>query len=111
MTSHPWGQPFRLDLILRHTGPPRLELLDRLRQELRVQVEADGADVPALAHTEKRPGAADLEVFHGNAESGAQLGGLEDRLQTPLGDLGQPLAFVIQEVGIGQVGAPPDAPS
>src|SRR6185436_19418731 len=60
-----------------------LELANRLLEQLRVHVEADGLDVSALLATEQVAGAADLEIERGDAEAATEVAELADRGQTP----------------------------
>ena len=87
----------------------RLQPLDRIAEQLHVQVEADGADVAALLGAEQVAGAADLEVAQRDLEAGAQLRRLEDRLQPLLRDLAQRPVLLVQQVGVGARGAAADA--
>ena len=66
-----------------------LLLLDRLGEQLRVEVEADGRQVAVLLPAEDVAGAADLEVGQRDLEPGAQLGRVEDGLQPLAGNLRQ----------------------
>ena len=82
-------------------SPLRLLLLDGLGEHPRVQVEADRRHVPGLLAAEDVAGAADLEVGQGDLEAGAQLRGVEDRLEPLARLVGQPLAAAVQQVGVG----------
>jgi hypothetical protein len=79
---------------------PRLALLDRLREEPRVEVEPDRGHVPGLLPAEDVPRAADLEVGERDLEPRAQLRGVEDRLEPLPGLLAHPLAPPVQEVRV-----------
>ena len=78
----------------------RFQEVNLLRQQLRVEIEADRGDVPALRRAQQVAGAADLEVFHRDAHSRAQLGRLEDGLQPLLGDFAQAHVFGVQQIGV-----------
>ena len=89
----------------------RLLLLDRLGQQPRVEVEADRGHVPRLLAAEDVAGAADLEVGQRDLEAGAQLRGVEDRLEPLARLVAQPLAPPIEQVGVGAPARAPDAPA
>ena len=67
----------------------RLQRLDGVGEHLRVEVEADRRDVPALLRAQQVARAADLEVAQRDLEAGAQLGRLEDGREALLRDLGR----------------------
>ena len=47
------------------------------------------------------PAPADLEIGQRDLEPGAQLGGVEDRLQSLAGLVAQPLAAAVEQIGVG----------
>ena len=55
------------------------QLVHGLLEHLRVHLEADRGDVPALLVAEQVAGAADLEVGHGDLEAGAEVGVVAQR--------------------------------
>ena len=88
-----------------------LLLLDRLGEHPRVQVEADRGHVPRLLAAEDVAGAADLEVGQRDLEPGAELGGVEDRLEPLARLVRQPLAAPVQQVGVRPPRRPADPPA
>ena len=87
---------------------PRLALLDRLREQPRVQVEPDRGHVARLLPAEDVAGAADLEVGQRDLEAGTQLRRVEDRLEPLAGLLAHPLAPPVEQVRVGPPRRPPD---
>ena len=79
----------------------RLALLDRLGEQPRVEVEADGGHVPRLLAAQDVARAADLEVGQRDLEPGTQLRRVEDRLEPLPRLLAHPLAPPVEEVGVG----------
>ena len=69
-----------------------LQFADGFLEQLGVQVKADFMDVAALVGAEDVAGAADFEVAHSDAETGAQVGGFEDGLEAHFGGFGHPPA-------------------
>ena len=72
------------------------ELADRFGDELAVEIEADGRDVPGLRATEQVAGATDLQVAHRDLEARAELGELTDRLQPLVGLFAQRVVARVQ---------------
>ena len=66
-------------------------------------------DLAALVRSQKVAGSADFQVAHGDAETGAQLVGLEDGVDALAGRVGDFLVVGQQQVGIGAVIASADA--
>ena len=80
-------------------------------EQLDVELEADGRDVPGLLGAEQLARAADLEVAHRDREAGAELGVVGERREPGAGLGRQLLRVGIEEVRVrGDVGAA-DAPA
>ena len=94
--------------IGRATLHRRLARLDGLRQQARVEIEADRRHVPGLLAAQDVAGAADLEVGQGDLEAGAQLGRVEDGLEPLARLVRQALATAVQQVGVGPARRAPD---
>ncbi len=89
------------------SGSP-LSSLDRLGDELAVQVEADRGDVPALRAAEQVARTADLEVAHRELEARAEVGELADRLEPLVRLLAQHPVGRVEQVGVGTLAPPAD---
>ena len=92
----------------RPLGP---EGLDRVAQQPCVQVESDGRDVSALGGPQQISGSSNLQVFHGDLEAGAKLGGRQHGLEPLLGDLAQAFVGRYQQIGVGAAAPPSNAAS
>ena len=73
-----------------------------------VHVEADRGDVTGLLGAEQVPGAADLEVAHGDLEPRPEVGELADRLESLVRLLGERAVAGVEEVRVRALAAPPD---
>src|SRR5207302_10700693 len=89
----------------------RLEQVALFGEQPRVQVEADGGDMPALRRAKQIASASNLEILHGDAQSSAELRCLEDRLQALLCDFAQRHVLGVEQVGVGAAGASANAPA
>ena len=78
----------------------RFEQIHLLGQQLGIQVEAHGGDVSTLGRAEQIARAANLQVLHGDAQPGAELGRLEDRLEPFLSDLAEAHVSGVQEIRV-----------
>jgi hypothetical protein len=65
--------------------PLALELRDRLREHLDVELEPEGGDVTRLLRSEQIAGAANLEIPHRDLEARAELGVVGQRGQARAG--------------------------
>src|SRR2546430_1592061 len=86
----------------RHRAPLTGQLGYRLAEELDVQLEPEGGDVPVLLGSEQVAGAADLEVAHRDREAGAELGVVGERRQPRAGLWGQLPRVRIEEVRVAE---------
>src|SRR5205807_9841496 len=87
------------------------QLRDRLFEELAIQIETDGHDVAALGSAENAAGAADFEIAHGDAKTGAERAVLLDRVDSfARGANGHPLARQ-KEISVSFVLGPTDPPA
>ena len=77
----------------------------RLGHQLDVEVVPDGGDVARLVGAEQVARAADLEVAHGDLESGSELGVLADRPQPLVGLLAEHPVGRMEEVRVGALPA------
>src|SRR5207247_738142 len=82
---------------------------DRLLEELHVHLESDGLDVTALLAAKQIPGAANLEIERGHAESAAEIAELLDRGQPLLRDRRQVVFRRNQQIGVRRTIGAPDA--
>src|SRR5258708_32912960 len=89
----------------------RLEALNGVAEQSNIEIETDGSHVTALLRAEQVTGAADFEVVDRYLKPGAELGRLEDGLEAALGCLGEGVVPLVQEIGIGTHGAPPNPAS
>src|SRR4029077_20144505 len=71
--------------------------------------EPDRRDMAVLLSAEDVPGAADLEVVHRDLEPGAELARLEHGVEAHPGLLREARLLVVEEVGVGLLGAAADA--
>lgn len=101
---------WELALGLGNSGKSRLLLRHRFRQELAVEVKADGTDVPALPGAEQRASAPDFQVSNGNVKTSTKLGGFKDGLEALLSGVGKLFIMVVEEVGVGEVSPRPTRP-
>ncbi len=78
------------------------ELSDDLLHKAAVHLVADRHHVPGLLCPQNVSGAAEFEVAHRNAKTGAELCKFPDGAQTLFGDFRQDFIFFIDEICISQ---------
>ena len=84
-------------------------LSDRLLEQLTIQIETHRHDVAALGGAENTAGAANLEITHGNAKTGAERTVLFDRVDSFARGADHHELARQQEVSVSLVLGPPDA--
>ena len=87
------------------------ELRDRLLEQLAVQIEADRHDVAALCCTENAARPPNLQVSHGNAETGTQRAVLFDRVDPFARGANCHHLTRKKEISVRFVLGPPDPPA
>src|SRR5262249_19336532 len=87
------------------------QLAHRLLEQVRVELEADGRDVPRLLLAEEVAGAPDLEVVRRQPEAAAQIVQLLQDAQPFLGVGGDQVLAGDQQVGVGAMMRAADAPA
>ena len=87
------------------------QLLDRLSQELAVEVEAYSGNMPRLLCAEQIASAADFEIAHGNLEARSQCGILFDRAHSFFRIARRDLVSWQHEDGVGSSVSPADSAS
>ena len=92
---------FRRSVVL--CGVPANQVLHRLVQQFRVQVESHRVDLSALVSAQQIASAPDFQVTHGDAEPGSQFIGLQDGVDALAGGLGDLMVVRQQQVGVGPV--------
>lgn len=80
--------------------------VDRILQNLDIQVVADRLHTSALLGTEQVPRTAQLQIAHGNFEAAAELGELADSLQAFGRDFAEQPAAPVGKVRIRLAGRP-----
>ena len=100
------GDMERTEQVWFNTGP---ETAYRFRQHFVVQLKSDLHHVAALVFTQDLPGAANLQIMHGEIEAAAQFFHLLNRFQALTGLLGQTLQIGHHQVSVGLVMATSDS--
>ncbi len=77
------------------------QFLDRLLQQLTIEVKTHGIDVSMLLSAQQVPSAPDLEVEGSNPESGAQVAEFADGGQPLARHVGEHLIGGNQQIGVG----------
>src|SRR6478672_2867562 len=87
----------------------RLLLLDSLREQTRIEVEAHGRHVAGLLRAKDVAGTADLEVRQRDLEARTEFRRVEDRLEALAGLVRQALSAAVEQVGVGPAARSSDA--
>ena len=82
---------------------------DALPEQLAIELKAHADDVPALLGAEQIARAAEFEVAHRDAETGAELVVLPDRTESLARDIEELRVPVQKQVGVGLMLETPDA--
>ncbi len=104
--AHRLGQ-----LLLPHLAVGGPGLAHGFVEHLHVQLEAERGDVPGLLVPEQVAGAAQLQVAHRHAESGAELGVVRQRRQPLRGVRRERGGGVVHQIRVGALAAASDAPA
>jgi hypothetical protein len=91
------------------TFAARTPHLDRIGKELRVEIKANGRNVPRLFAAEQVARTANLEIRERQLESGAKVRRIEDRLETLARIIGERLFPSIEQIAPGATTAAADA--